>query len=57
MLKIDFPDQQIGSEPAPQFATDAEVAFAQRLRQKLEERYLRGGAASSDLMAEPAEVH
>jgi hypothetical protein len=56
MLKIDLPEHT-GSEPTPQFATDAEVAFAERLRHKLEERYLRGSDASSDLIGEAAEVH
>ena len=57
MLKIDFPDPHIGLEPTPQFATDAEVAFAERLRHKLEERYLRGPETSSDVNAKATEIH
>jgi hypothetical protein len=57
MLKIELPDQNTGSEPTPQFATDAEVAFAERLRHKLEERYLGRSDATSDVGARRREVH
>ena len=57
MLKIESPDPQTGSEPSPQFATDAEVAFAERLRHKLEELYLGHQAGASELLARPSEVH
>ena len=52
MLKIELP----ASEPPPQFATDAEVAFAQRLRQQLEQRYLGNAIETTDLVS-PGEVH
>ncbi len=57
MLKIELPDPNAGSEPTPQFATDAEVAIAERLRLKLEERYLGRSVANSDVLARPGEVH
>jgi hypothetical protein len=53
MLKIEMP----GSEPTPQFATDAEVAFAQWLRSQLERRYLGQSETTSELTAQLSEVH
>ena len=57
MLKIELADPPTGSEPTPQFATDAEVAFAERLRHKLEELYLGHAASVSELLARPSDVH
>ena len=58
MLKIEMPDPYAVSEPAPQFATEAEVAFAQWLRQQLEQRYLgRSGASELKAAAHLREVH
>ena len=53
MLKMEMP----GSEPTPQFATDAEVAFAQWLRRQLEQRYLGQSRASVELVAQSGELH
>jgi hypothetical protein len=56
MLKIAKPDSQ-GSEPTPQFATDAEVAFAQWLRNQLEQRYLGQSATTLEVGSRLSEVH
>jgi len=57
MLKIELADPPTGTEPTPQFATDAEVAIAQRLRHKLEERYLGHAVDAEELLAHPGEMH
>ena len=57
MLKIELPCSPKGSEPTPQFATDAEVAFAQRLRRKLEEIYLGQPVGASELAPTPSDIH
>ena len=57
MLKIATSDPRNGSEPAPQFATDAEVAFAQWLRHQLEQRYLGQSATASEVAVSLGEVH
>jgi hypothetical protein len=56
MLKT-VTDSNVGSDPSPQFATDAEVAFAQWLRHQLEQRYLGDSASGSDVAAEAGEMH
>ena len=48
MPKIELPDSKAGPEPTPRFATDAEVAFAERLRHDLEKRYL-GPSTAGDM--------
>ena len=53
MQKIEIP----GSEPTPQFATDAEVAFAQWLRHQLEQRYLGQSFSSAEMSAKPGDLH
>ena len=57
MLKIQMSDSHIGSEPSPQFATDAEVAFAQWLRHQLEQRYLGDSVSGSELTPKAGEIH
>jgi hypothetical protein len=57
MLKIAMSESHVGSEPSPQFATDAEVAFAQWLRHQLEQRYLGHSTSASDLGANSDEMH
>jgi len=57
MLKIELSDPHAGFEPSPQFATDAEVAFAQWLRHQLEQRYLRRSEATAELIPQLGEVH
>ena len=39
MLKIQLPNHDTGFEPAPQFASAAEIELADGLRRQLEERY------------------
>jgi hypothetical protein len=57
MLKIAMSDSPVGSEPSPQFATEAEVAFAQWLRHQLEQRYLGQSAADDDFARSAGEIH
>jgi len=57
MLKIELADPPTGTEPTPRFATDAEVAIAQRLRHKLEEIYLGQAVHAEELLAQPTNVH
>ena len=57
MLKIEMSDAHVRSDPSPQFATDAEVAFAQWLRHQLEQRYLGDSAAGSELNPKAGEMH
>jgi len=49
-------DPPTGTEPTPRFATDAEVAIAQRLRHKLEEIYLGQAVHAEELLAQPTNV-
>jgi hypothetical protein len=46
MLKMLSPGPDAGFEPAPRFASDAEIALAEQLRRQLEERYF-GRTASA----------
>ena len=39
MLKIQLPNDDTGFDPAPRFASDAEIELAAQLRRQLEERY------------------
>ena len=57
MLKNQIRDEAAGIEPTPLFATDDEIACAQRLRHRLEERYLGHSDAFAELPAPPGEVH
>ena len=57
MIKIAIPDSPAGLEPSPQFATDAEVAFAQWLRHQLEQRYLGRSATGGERAPEASELH
>ena len=56
MMKSAAQPHDAGDDPAPSFATDAEIEIADRLRRQLEERYFapsepraasRGGGASA----------
>ena len=52
MLKMLSPGPEAGFEPAPRFASDAEIALAERLRRELEERYFgRSASATSQTRA------
>jgi hypothetical protein len=55
MLKIELYNRDINVDPAPSFATDAEIEFADQLRHQLEERYLAPSAPSSTLPVWPPE--
>jgi hypothetical protein len=48
MLKIQLPNHDTGFEPAPRFASDAEIELADRLRRQFEERYFGASAAPSN---------
>jgi hypothetical protein len=45
MLKTQLPNDDTGFEPAPSFASDAEIELAEQLRRQLEERYFGPSAA------------
>jgi hypothetical protein len=47
MLKIQLPNRDSSFEPAPRFASNAEIELADRLRRRLEERYFEASAAPS----------
>jgi len=51
MLKNQIRDETPGIGPTPQFATDADIECAQRLRHRLEERYLGHSEAFAELPA------
>jgi len=51
MLKIELYNRDASIDPAPSFATDADIEFADQLRHQLEERYLAPPAPSSALPA------
>ena len=57
MLKNQSHDQDAGAEPTPQFATDAEIECAERLRHWLEELYLGRSDALGGLATRREEVH
>jgi hypothetical protein len=40
MLNIQLHNYDSGSEPAPKFATETEITFAEQLRRQIEERYV-----------------
>jgi hypothetical protein len=51
MPKIQLPNGRASFDPAPRFASDAEIELAEQLRRQLEERYF---GASSMAQASPA---
>ena len=54
MPKIDFrPHTSV--EPEPTYATNADIALAEELRHRLEERYFGGSTAPAALQAESGE--
>lgn len=55
MLKIELHNHDDRVEPAPKFATDAEISLAEQLRHQLEERYF--GPAATSSRAPSGEVH
>jgi hypothetical protein len=57
MLKIELHSPDAGLEPVPQYASDADIALAQRLRRQLEERYFGSSADHSAEEPRSGEVH
>jgi hypothetical protein len=57
MLKIQSPSHDTGFEPAPRFASDAEIALADELRRQLEEQYFGRSAATSTSPERPDKEH
>ncbi len=57
MYRIELHNSDSNSDPAPSFATDAEIEFAERLRHQLEERYLAPAAAAAPLQTRSNERH
>jgi hypothetical protein len=55
--EIELHDHEIRVEPAPKFASDAEIKLAEQLRYQFKERFLGRSAAPSTLPAHPAEAH
>ena len=53
MVKIEPYNRELAGDPPTAFATDAEIEIADRLRRKLEARYLAGSEASPPLSAAP----
>jgi len=56
MLRILQPSDT-SVEPTPDFATDAEIELAERLRHQLEERYLGPSAPPSSGHKRPGDDH
>jgi len=57
MLKIQLHNHDASAEPAPSFASDAEIELAEQLRHQLEERYLGVSAAPPPLQERSGEVY
>jgi hypothetical protein len=55
MHVIDLPQLEAPDDPAPTFATDAEIAIAEWLRHRIEERYLTPPVAPPPLPSRPNE--
>ena len=57
MVKLELHNHDTGGEPAPRFATDAEIALAEKLRRQLEERYFGSSDTHSPLQGRSDEIH
>lgn len=57
MLKTELHSDETSTEPAPSFATDAEIALAQKLRSQLEERYFGSSDPHLPPPTPPDQVH
>jgi hypothetical protein len=53
MFTIELHNHDINGDPAPSYATDAEIELADQLRHQLEERYLASSAPAAALPARP----
>lgn len=57
MPKTELHSRDNSVEPEPRFATDAEIALAEQLRIRLEERYFGPSAPHSLLHPRSGDVH
>ena len=57
MRKKELSDREASVEPAPLYASDADIELAQRLRHQLEERYLGPSEAPSPLRYRKGDNH
>lgn len=57
MRKNELSDRDASVEPAPLYASDADIELAQQLRHQLEERYLGPSQAPSSLRYRKADSH
>jgi hypothetical protein len=57
MLKAHLPSYGNSFESVPEFASDAEIALAERLRQELEERYFGRTATPALALVRPEKDH
>lgn len=57
MRKKELSDREASVEPAPLYASDADIELAQRLRHQLEERYLGPSQAPSPLRYRKGDNH
>jgi hypothetical protein len=57
MHKAELHNNDANSDPAPCFATDAEIEIADKLRHQLEERYLAPGVVTPPLQAGSPDFH
>jgi hypothetical protein len=57
MHKSQFRDHGATVEPAPLYASDADIELAQQLRHQLEERYFGSSAASPLARDRSSETH
>jgi hypothetical protein len=57
MRKNQLPDRDATVEPAPLYASDADIELAQQLRHQLEERYLGPSQAPSPSRYRKADNH
>jgi len=57
MLKNESPRREADAEPAPAYSTNADIAFAERLRRELEERYFGPSAGNPAATRRPGDAH
>jgi len=57
MVKIDLHNHDGSVEPAPQYASEADIALAQKLRHQLEERYFGSSAEHPPSEPRSGDVH
>ena len=57
MRKNQLPDRDATVEPAPLYASDADIELAQQLRHQLEERYLGPSQTPSPLRYRKGDNH